>query len=204
MSTFSRSVMSLLSFVIFVFFLSGCFPRAIYLPERFSTIDEVYPSGEVFDHLGDVPVDSYKKVVFEAPYEDVFRIAEVSATQAMFNIESVDKAKGLIFALKVTQEPGVWNYSACGSPRNDKRYFYAIRVKETGPTTTEVTILSKAQGASCYAGGASVGTAVGTGLGVFNKDKAVAYASVHWSTNLQDLLQYVTLMRNNLIASGYM
>jgi hypothetical protein len=202
MTTFYRSVMSFFACVMVVFFLTGCFPKGIYLPEKFSTIEEVYPSDEIFDQLEGIPADSYKKVAFEAPYEDVFRVAKVSATQAMFNVESVDKSKGLIFAMKVTQEQGVWNYNACGPPKNDKRYFYAIKVIETGSTTTEVVIVSKTQGAACYAGGASVGTAVGTGLGLFNKKKAQAYASVHWSNNLQDLLQFLTLIRNNLIAAG--
>ena len=202
MSTFYRSVMSFFSCMMLVFFLMGCFPKGIYLPEKFSTIQEAYPSDKVFDHLEGIPVDSYKKVAFEAPYEDVFRVAKVSATQAMFNVESVDKSKGLILAMKATQEQGVWNYNACGTPKNDKRYFYAIKVIETGSTTTEVIILSKTQGASCYAGGASVGTVVGKGFGLFNKKKAEAYASVHWSTNLQDLLQFLTLIRSNLIAAG--
>ena len=43
MTTFYRSVMSFLSCVILVFFLTGCFPKAIYLPERFSTIEELFP-----------------------------------------------------------------------------------------------------------------------------------------------------------------
>ncbi|MBN2515237.1 MAG: hypothetical protein JXC33_04300 [Deltaproteobacteria bacterium] len=202
MTTLCRGVMSFLCCAMLVFFLAGCFPKAIYLPEKFSTIEEVYPSDEIFNNLKDVPADSHKRVVFEVPYEDIFRIAQVSATQAMFNVESVDKSKGFIRAMKVTQEPGVWNYNACGSPKNDKRYFYAIKIIETGPTTTEVIIVSKEQGASCYAGGASVGSAVGTAFGLFNKEKAVAYASVHWSTNLRDLLQFFTLIRNNLIAAG--
>ena len=187
-----------------VFFLTGCFPKAIYLPERFSTIEEVYLSYEVFDHLEDVPDDSFEKIELKVPYEDVFRVVEVSATQAMFSVKSVDKNIGIILAMKATQEPGVWNYNACGTPKNDKRYFYAIKVLDTGPTTTEVIILSKVQGASCYAGGVSVGSVVGKGLGLFNKDNAEAYASVHWATNLQDLLQFLALVKNNLYAAGYM
>ena len=163
----------------------------------------MYPSDTIFDNLEGIPADSYKRVTYEAPYEDVFRIANISATQAMFSVESIDKSKGIIFAMKVTQEQGVWNYNACGSPKNEKRYFYAIKVTEIGPETTEILVLSKTQGAACYAGGASVGTVVGSGMGLFRKDEAEAYATVHWSTKLQDLLDYFNLIRTNLIAEGF-
>lgn len=197
-----RNVMNVLFGVALFVFLNGCFPRGIVLPERFSTLKEVYPSDDVFDNLEGIPPDSYKRATYQAPYEDVFRIANVSATQAMMSVESINKTTGIIYAMKVTQEPGVWNYNACGSAKNEKRYFYAIKVSETGPEATEILILSKAQGAACYAGGASIGTVVGSGMGLFKKDEAEAYATVHWSTKLQDLLEYFNLIRNNLIAEG--
>ena len=198
-----RNVMNVFFCVVLFVFLNGCFPRGIVLPERFSTLKEAYPSDDVFDNLEGVPPDSYKKVTYQAPYEDVFRIANISATQAMFSVESINKSAGIIYAMKITQEPGVWNYSACGSAKNEKRYFYAIKISETGSETTEIIVLAKAQGAACYAGGASVGTVVGSGMGLFKKDEAEAYASVHWSTKLQDLLEYFNLIRNNLIAEGF-
>lgn len=197
-----RNVMNVLFCAALFVFLNSCFPRGIVLPERFSTLKEVYPSDDVFDNLEGIPPDSYKRATYQAPYEDVFRIANVSATQAMMSVESINKTTGIIYAMKVTQEPGVWNYNACGSAKNEKRYFYAIKVSETGPEATEILILSKAQGAACYAGGASIGTVVGSGMGLFKKDEAEAYATVHWSTKLQDLLEYFSLIRNNLIAEG--
>lgn len=197
-----RNVMNVLFCVALFVFLNGCFPRGIVLPDRFSTLKEVYPSDDVFDNLEGIPADSYKRATYQAPFEDVFRIANVSATQAMMSVESINKTTGIIYAMKVTQEPGVWNYNACGSAKNEKRYFYAIKVSETGPEATEILVLSKAQGAACYAGGASIGTVVGSGMGLFKKDEAEAYATVHWSTKLQDLLEYFNLIRNNLIAEG--
>jgi hypothetical protein len=197
------NVMIVLFCVVFFVFLYGCFPRGIVLPDKFSTLKEVYPSDDVFDNLEGISPDSHKRVAYQAPYEDVFRIANVSATQAMMSVESINKSTGIIYAMKVTQEPGVWNYSACGSAINEKRYFYAIKISETGPETTEILILAKAQGAACYAGGASVGTVVGSGMGLFKKEEAEAYATVHWSKKIQDLLEYFNLIKNNLIAEGF-
>jgi len=203
--TTSRIGLTFLSSVILVFFLTGCFPSAIRLPEKFSTIKEVYPSDEVFDHLEGVPTDSFKKVVFKVPYEDVFRTAEVSATMAMFSIESVDKTRGVILAMKVTPEQQPYELApVCMGHKNEARYFYGIKVKEVGPTTTEVIILSKAQGACCYAGGASVGSAVAGGLGLLKgpREACQAFSTVHWATSLQDLGLFFTNMRLNLTAAG--
>ncbi len=47
MRTFYDSVMSFFSCVMLFFFLTGCFPKAIYLPERFSTIEELFPADVV-------------------------------------------------------------------------------------------------------------------------------------------------------------
>ncbi len=47
MRTFYRCVMSFFSCVMLFFFLTGCFPKAIYLSERFSTIEEIFPADVV-------------------------------------------------------------------------------------------------------------------------------------------------------------
>ena len=47
MTTFYRCGMSFLSCVMLVFFMTGCFPKAIYLPEKFSTIEELFPADVV-------------------------------------------------------------------------------------------------------------------------------------------------------------
>jgi hypothetical protein len=47
MTTFYRCGMSFLSCVMLVFFMTGCFPKAIYLPEKFSAIEELFPADVV-------------------------------------------------------------------------------------------------------------------------------------------------------------
>ena len=64
--------------------LTGCTSLA---PDRFATIQEAYQTPESYALTRDVPPDSYKRTVLEAPYRDVFRAVSVGATQAQLKIE---------------------------------------------------------------------------------------------------------------------
>jgi hypothetical protein len=186
--------------------MNACVPSGIYLPEKFMTIDQVFPSTDQLIPSGDNPVSGYRKVTYPVSYADVFRSSEVTAVQNMMNIEKVDEDSGVILASKVTPEPQPFEQSqVCMGLKNEVRYFYAIKVEETGPSSTDVTLVIKAQGRCCYAGGATVGGAVGSMMGVpFAewKKKCLEFSSVHYSDKQQDISQYFNFLRLNLLNAG--
>jgi hypothetical protein len=155
-------------------------------PKQFATVEEAYPSEQAYQITPGVPSDSYKKMVFNAPYADVFRAVEVAATQVGQNIASSDKSKGLILATRV--ELRKWQdtpYRA--NPSTEGHLFYAITVKELKSRTTEVAVFVKVQ-ASCR--GPHCGKA----------------STLHWATGQdadgQGISQLMNFTRNNLIAAG--
>jgi len=172
-----RAVIQLVFCAIFAYLLASC--TETY--NRFVTIEEAYPSPEAYQITAAVPSESYKKVVLNVPYADVFRAVEVAATQVGMNIESSDRSKGLILAIR-QQLPRF-------------RRYYAITVKELGSKTTEIVVFSKAQ-SQCYEQW---------------KSGCKRASTLHWSGTLergpvdsdsQTLLQVTNFMRNNLIAAG--
>jgi hypothetical protein len=126
-------IMRIISIITVLCFLASCMTP---MPERFATVNEVYPSGKSLDMPPDDQQDSIKKSTYDAPYEDVFRAVTVAATQAQFHIESTDKATGSILATRVIS--GI---------KGQIRHFYHIMVIEKGPKTTEVIVLNKVQSA---------------------------------------------------------
>jgi len=173
------------------------------LPNRFVTIKEAYPTSESVQPPSQVSSDTFKKAVFEAPYEDVFRFAQVAASQAQLNIEGTDKANGVILATRVAK-----TFTPDGE--RESRYHYGIIVKETGPKTTEVTISTKKQ-TSCsklHEGTAGFLTCISFGLlaplAIVDAVKCTEEkASLQWTTDsLPEINQFLTLIRNNLIAAG--
>jgi len=197
----SRLVLnSVLALVLIYFMLgTGC---AKVLPTRFATIKEAYPTGESLQPPSQAPPDSFKKAVFEAPYEDVFRFAHVSATQALFNVESTDKAKGVILAARVAK--------IFADGEHESRYHYGILVKETGPKTTEVIIATKKQTSCAKMHEATAGflTCISFGilapLAIVDASKCTEEkASLKWATDsLPEMNQFMMLIRNNLIQAG--
>ena len=189
-----------------IYFLSGCVPSGVYLPERFKTIDQVYPSLASIDQIATAPSTGYRKEQYQAPYEDVFRLVEVTAVQTMMTIETIDSDSGIILASKIAADPQPYEQSqVCMGLKNEVRYFYAIGVKELGPTTTQVSLVAKAQGRCCYPGGKTVGGAVGSMMGVpFEewKQKCLEFSSVHFSDKQEEVLQFFNFMRLNLLNAG--
>jgi hypothetical protein len=176
--------------VIIACLLTSCFP--VWIPQQFAKVEEVYSSPQVYQITSEVPSDSYKKLVFNAPYADVFRLVEVAVTQAGQNIEFSDKSKGLILAETVVgafQHQWRYGHSAEG------RFFYAITLKELGSKTTEVTIFVKAQ-VRC----------VNHRLPVISRQCTEEMSVPHWASDKdadnQGLSQLINMIRNNLIAAG--
>jgi hypothetical protein len=157
--------------------------------------DEAYSAKEYLQNTDQIPRDSFKKAAFKVPYEDVFRAASVSASQAQFSIEEERKADGVILAMRTIQERPPQDIPiAPGNQRPHQRnYYYAIVVKEKGPKSTEVVIMAKAQG-KCLVDPLSATAA------------CKAYAVPHWAAGhddaTPDLNQYMIFLRNNLIAAG--
>lgn len=191
-------------FLICCFFaLAGC-GGLTWIPTSFATLQEAYPSGDPLRSTEGIPSESMQKVVFNAPYEDVFRAASVSASQTQWLIQKESKTEGIILALRVLQIPPPPDTLDCpnaaGANRRptQRNYYYAVVIKEKGPKSTEVAAVAKAQGmchTSCY--------------DLFNPSANTAcerYASLHWAsghdTAMSELTQFMVFIRNNLIAAG--
>lgn len=192
--------------LILLLLLNACVPSGIHLPEQFMTIDQVFPSTDQMVPAGEPPTSGYRKVTYQVPYADVFRTAEVAAVQNMMTIDKLDEDNGVILASRITPEPQPFEQSqVCAGLKNEVRYFYAILVSETGTSSSDVTLISKAQGRCCYAGGKTVGGAVGSMMGVpFAewKRKCQEFSSIHYSDKQQDVLQYFNFLRLNLLNAG--
>jgi hypothetical protein len=165
------------------------------LPERFVRVGEAYSSKDYLQNTEQIPQDSFKKMLFQAPYEDVFRAASVSASQAQFSVEEEKKAEGVILATRTAKEqpPQIYPMSPVNQQPHQRNYYYAILVKEKGPKSTEVVIMAKVQG-KCL-----------TEL-LISPAVCKAYATPHWASGhdnaMQDLNQFIVFLRNNLIAAG--
>ncbi len=177
---------------VFLLILSGC---GSWVPERFVRAGEAYSSKDYLKNFEHLPQDSFKKMVFQAPFEDVFRAASISVSQSQFSLEEERKAEGVILATRIVEAlPPQDRPIAPGNQRPHQRnYYYAIVVKERGPKTTEVIIAAKAQG-KCLIDPLS------------NTSACKAYSIPHWATGhdaaTQDLNQFMIFLRNNLIQAG--
>src|SRR3990172_4127802 len=157
-------------------------------PARFASVQEAYVGGEHLAEPSPAPVDSRKKALFDVPYEDMYRAASVSASQAQMSIEWEDKAKGQILAVRVTK--GLMPQKSFMQPGNrrpqDKYFFYSIVVRERGPRSTEVSITAKTQG-RCITESVDLGG---------DKAECLAYSVPHWATgddnSQQELTQFMT------------
>jgi hypothetical protein len=185
-------------------FLTSCYT---IVPEHYDVMNKAYPPNDMASPAS-APPESIKKSTFEAPYEDVYRAATIAASQAQFNIESSDKSKGLILAERIALTGKVGDNAV-----TQTKFFYAITVKELGPKVTEVAISSKAQTKCRYT---SPGTHVVTTIFSFGiwllfipaivalDNQCKEAAEIHWDAtmSLEQLTQFMTFTRNNLIAAG--
>ena len=168
--------------------MTACVAPATDVMPQFMTVQEAFgPSGS-----DEPPKDSkaIKTNIFDASYEEVFRAASVSTSQAQFEIQSEDKHRGVILATREVQGSGYW------FPRI---FFYSIRLKELGPKRTKVTIVAKVQ-AACTRfnwGGASETNAL------CDKVSKGAWADLGGIfLAAPELSQFMIFVRNNLLAAG--
>jgi len=196
--TVLHPVVKVVSCVILACFLTSC---ATMRPEQFATAEEAYPSEQAYQITPDLPADSYKKAVFNAPYADVFRAVELAVTQVGQNIESSDKSKGLILT---TRDDVVRGHA--------RHFIYAIKVRELKSRTTEVVVVSKVQIRCLHEGaGGIIAVSIMT-LGILlplelsQNSQCTDASTPHWakgySADIQGLSQLINFTRNNLIAAG--
>jgi hypothetical protein len=169
------------------------------LPEQFIRVTDVYPAGGAMNPPP--PPLSVKQAQLEAPYEDVFRAATVAAAQAQFNIEKSDKRQGLILAEQVERLP---QYGQTGAITR----YYAIVIKETGPKASRVDIQAKAQirCGTLSTSGWVITTILTLGIALImlpTESDCRNRRELHWdATSAQQMSQFISFTRNNLIAAG--
>jgi hypothetical protein len=205
--------MRLLSLATLVCFTTSC---GAVIPERFATVKEAFPQNSLPPSQTDLPPETTVKATFAAPYVDVFRAVMVGATQAQFNVESEDKSKGIILATRVFNAPPPVGKAGSVFPSSKHRYYYGIVIKETGPKSTEVQMVAKRQ-LECHKFGpgdylaASILIIVVLGLGLIyefwtGNDKCDTFAQVQLAAGKhnseEQMAQFITFTRNNLIAAG--
>lgn len=187
--------------------LSGCAST----PDRplQSSAREAFPDLSQAVSGNGVPAEAMKVAVYEAGFEDVFRVASVSASQAQLNVEQADKKNGLIFATRDAMLlAGVTAYDQ-PAPH---RFFYVISVTELDAKRSQVRVVAKVQ-AECkkiQGGGRAL-------MGIFSFGMSeLAFAPVNkncervtqtrWAqgtfTAALEMGQLQVFMRNNLLAAG--
>jgi len=153
-----------------------------------------------------VPNSATKVADYAVSYDDAFRAANVSVSQAQLNVEEVEKGKGSILATREAQQAG-----GDGQPRVT-RYFYAISVTELDGKHSRVRIVVKVQ-APCYA--YSPVQRLLYDVGSFGATEAVNATVAPVFANCKDqeqpnwppatppeLAQFQVFVRNNLLAAG--
>ncbi len=191
-----------ITFLILAVGFSGCVTGPSMLPNSFSSVDQVFTTGVQFTSPTNIPTDSRKRLTVPINFEDAYRATLVSLAQAQLNIESENKDDGVVFAQQVVQAvPGFQPANNFNNQRSlERRYFFAIVLKEKGPESTEITAFAKVQG-RCYFVSLTYG---------LPSDKAACqrYADVHWAEGIdsaqESLSQFMILLRNNLLAAGLM
>ena len=188
-------------------YLSGCALEQWY-PERFDTIEEVYAPGVSERQLNLAPAPSRISAEFDAPYADVFAVAERSVTQNQWNLHSSDEASGTILATRVTK--GQFR-TPNGYLPADRHYHYLVRIDEVSGSVSSLAAVVKTQGACKQINRAAFGAmTLGMSEAAFNsemKDCKEDGSKTTWAQGEAsvkgELDNLVILMRNNLIALGY-
>ncbi len=184
-------------------FVSGC--AAPLLPDKWGSTGEAFPDAESMKPPKDLR-DAYETALFMAPYEDVYRAALVSVSQVQFNVTYESRSKGYIFAKRfVASAPTVVMETMGGYA--ERRYYYAIEVTELAAKKTRVKIMAKTQGQCQGIHGLLNAMSLGINeVATDSKELCRQYSSIHWAAGFdntsQELNQYITFVRNNLIAAG--
>ncbi|CAN5255699.1 hypothetical protein BH09PSE6_BH09PSE6_12590 [soil metagenome] len=187
--------------------LLSCFACCPTPAAQLAEVQEVFPdAAQVSSGVG-IPPEAMKTAVYEASFEDVFRVANVSASQAQLNVEDVQKKAGQIFATRSVMITFQQDSTAA-------RYFYLISVKEMAAKRTQVRIAAKVQG-KCERLGAGFRAFTGVfTLGVSEialapmASQCKDLSSPNWALDRlsaeTEMAQFQTFMRNSLIAAGLM
>jgi len=176
--------------VVSLLLVTGCVTWII-LPEHWASAKEAFPDKKSTNPPHEKQ-DAYVVAKFRAPYEDVYRAALVSASQALFNVTEENKREGYILAERITTTQG-------GQPVH---YYYAIRIDEIHAKESHVTLAAKAQRMCKFI------------MGV-GKDACTRVSELHWVDERLEIAEYpnpegtkaemnqlIVFIRNNLIAAG--
>lgn len=153
-----------------------------------------------------VPSTATKVADYSVSYDDAFRAANMSVSQAQLNVEEVDNKHGAILATREAQEVG-----SNGKP-SETRYFYAISVTELGAKRSQIRIVVKVQ-APCFAYNPAQRIMYGVGSLGFTELANLAlpdimkdckeYEQPNWPhATPPELGQFQVFVRNNLLAAG--
>jgi hypothetical protein len=178
----------------------GCSDK-IY-PIKFSTVQEAFsdvvkmpvpsaPSG--------APESSYKTSVFNAPYEEVFRAASASISALLVNVIEEKKDSGYILGIRTDKFlNGLLHcpLQPYNSYPRERHIFYMVLVKEKGPKSTEVSILTKDQG-QCVGSGC---------IPRVMKQNCEWFSNPHWSNGFSGLSdeqhRFLAFVRMKLLEAG--
>ena len=187
--------------------MSGCaiYPEDNLQPSRLMTIGQAYPNLEAMAPPAAF-ADSSRVTTYQAPFEDVFRIASVTASQVQFYVEDTQKSRGVILASRsaMMQPKGTMS----GHLTTEHQYYYAILVRELGPKRTEVRISSKVQGKCAMWHGSMHVASLGTLSSqiVQDNERCEKLSKGMWASGAQtsvvEMQQFHTFLRNGLIAAG--
>src|SRR3569833_493054 len=153
-----------------------------------------------------VPESATKVADYAVSYDDAFRAANESVSQAQLNVEEVENKKGSILATREAQQAG-----GDGQPRV-VRYFYAISVTALAANHSRVRIVAKTQ-APCYAYSPVQRLMYDVGsLGLTETENTTLvpvfanckdYERPNWPpATPPELAQFQVFVRNNLLAAG--
>ena len=140
-----------------------------------------------------------KSAVFEASFEQVYRAASVSTSQALFEVEKEDTRTGRIFAKRIVEREPI--SVSWGTETATHTYFYLITVKELAPKRSEVAILARVT-APCRLSHSYDRIAASAEKLQADDDRCRALAAGTWAGGAEpQLSQFMILVRNNLIAA---
>ncbi len=186
--------MRMMAIVTLCAFLVGCMET---VPKYFHPLNQVFPPDNLPPITPQTPNSSYKRETFDIPYEDVYRAANMAVSQAQINIKQQDKGKGVILGERYLGSADV---------------FYAVKVKELGPKSTEVLIMTKAERTCRQLTTLDWITSpfwvvFSLGLGVFLINQSLDCSKLlesgpYWANGQKELEQFQVFLRNNLIAAG--
>lgn len=170
--------------------ISGCSIGPTILPDRFMGSGDAFPSSEAATPPAEFS-EATRSSTFNAAFEDVFRAASVAASNAQLHIESEHKSSGFIVASRAVK---MIPRGTDNTQPSEHIYFYAVVVRELGPKRTDVRISAKVQGRcqlSILPGHREYCRKLSSGMWA---------VSQHGTT--EELLRFLTFLRNNLIAAG--